>query len=209
MANLFMGTFETVLSEVINFIPIDCILAEDKPASAKVVALGKKLGLEVRMFRTYDELVAQTGDFKKIGICFIAGFGTILRNDFIQKCDAVVNMHLGDVADCRGRHPLPTAILRKDRMMTATIHLIDSEKIDAGPILGKTSLPIDYDKNYTANEIELLKAAVQLTREVLNQYKRTGSFRGQPWKAPDGSYQPKVPSETLERVFRARTLKEL
>jgi methionyl-tRNA formyltransferase len=205
MTNIFMGTFAPCLAVVAERYGVGYVLAEDKPASEKVCGLAVELGIEARKFRTYDELMGHVSKLGAIETCFIAGFGTILKNDFISKCKTIVNVHLGDVLTCRGRHPLPTAILQKEVFMTATIHRIDSEKIDAGPVLGKIKLPIDYEKNYAYNEAMLVDAAAELLRSVLDRR----DFTGISWDAARSSYCPRLSSDILSRIFKISALKDL
>ena len=141
--NVFMGHFEVVLEELLrNEICIDIAIVEDKPANSKVIEVCKKEGIPIYVIKRYAELEIIFSNYEKIEYCFIASFGKILKKEIIKKCKYILNFHPGDVFRCRGRHPLPSAILHNYPEMGITVHLIEDERIDAGPILYRLLFPL-------------------------------------------------------------------
>lgn len=68
-------------------------------------------------------------------IGFSASFGRIFKATDIRKFKYLFNLHPGPVSLARGRHPLPFAIKYNHDYIGVTFHQINSESIDAGPIL--------------------------------------------------------------------------
>ena len=172
--NVFMGQSEVVLEELWNNgIPIDIVITEDKPSNSKVVEFCKKQNIPVYIIKNYKDIKKILHKYENLEYCFVASFGIILKSDVIKKFKKyIINFHAGDVFKCRGRHPLPVSILHNYPEMGITVHLIEDEKIDAGPILYRLLMPIDYEASYEFNEKRLLNALRCLTSLVANDIKR-------------------------------------
>lgn len=67
----------------------------------------------------------------------------------------VLNAHAGDLPRYRGNAPVPWAILQGEERIGITIHQMDPEKLDAGPIVLKEYFPIS-DRTYIAEVFEHL-----------------------------------------------------
>jgi methionyl-tRNA formyltransferase len=153
------------------------------------------------LFRGREELRGRT--------FFSAGCGLLFSQAVIDSCARVVNFHPGDLFTCRGKHPLPFAILKKLPQMCFSAHGIDSEKIDAGPLIAQLFLPIDYSASYAVNERILLAALPDFAASVIALL-QTADFKPWPWrdkvKAP---YNKKLEPETLTRVLNAKHIGRL
>jgi methionyl-tRNA formyltransferase len=207
VANVFMGAFVNIFEEVLKHISIDLVIVEDKPNSQPVVELCCQQNIRCEVIRKYEDIVSKLTRFDKIELCVVAAFGVILKKDFIEKCHYVVNFHLGDVARYRGRHPLPTAILNKSTIMGATAHLIDSEEIDAGPILAKTLVPIDYDRSFKYNKKRVIEAMASLASLLMRDYVNTGRLLAYSWEHKSSAYYKPFESEIYDKIVNAETLR--
>jgi len=208
MTNIFMGHFSHVLIELLKKIKIDLVLVEDKQTNKKIIKICQKNKIKYLLVNHNKDISKATRNFKKINLCFVASFSLILKKNFINKCKHIINFHLGDVNICRGRHPLPTTILNGHKSMGITVHLIDSEKIDAGPILAKIILPIDYHKSYKINEKVLLQALEPLTCFLIDGYLKKGGFVSYQWCLKSSSYFKPLEKEVLSKIIEAPNLRK-
>lgn len=142
--------------------------------------------------------------------CVIASFGLLFSQTLIDRFKQVVNFHPGDVLTCRGRHPLPFAILKKLPLMCITAHLITSEKIDAGPIITQIFMPISYSKSYEFNANILQMVLYGFVRDTLALLCIDGY---EPWEWFSGDisslYNKRLSPEQLGGIIKTGSLREL
>jgi len=138
----------------------------------------------------------------------IASFATILKQGVIDRCKLILNFHGGLVQSCRGRHPLPSAILNQHKFMGITCHVIDSEKIDEGPVVGQILAPLDYQASFRVNDQRLAAMFPPLARAVLDEYSEAGRVVAEPVDLDPGGYFPPVEQLTMDQMFAARSLAE-
>jgi len=209
MINVFMGQYDIVLKEILNDFKIDLVIVEDKSSNRKVINICVKYGIPYRIIQGYVDIMDCLGHRVLIDLCFVASFGIILKKDFITRCKHIVNFHPGDVEVCRGKHPLPVAILNRHKLMGIAAHLIDSEKIDAGPVIAKMIIPIEYDKSYRYNEGRLLEALRFVVRYVVEGYVKNGKFASYEWDENSSGYYNPMQTEILNRIINANDLREI
>ncbi|MDR2646489.1 MAG: hypothetical protein LBC04_04985 [Holosporaceae bacterium] len=199
---VFMGHFVSVLEEIVSKIFVDFVVVEDKKSALDVVRFCEKNMLRYVVVKTFDDIKVAFDNISHIGLLVVASFGIILREDLIKKCGHVVNIHPGDIPNCRGRHPLPCAILNKHKFMAITAHLIDSEKIDCGPIIAKIVIPINYRESYRHNEKRLLSNLRHITSIFLDEYVSGGKITSCSLKnSENGIYYNPLTSDVLNKVF--------
>ncbi len=140
--------------------------------------------------------------------CFVANFGIILSEKVIHSFRKVINFHTGDIITCRGRHPLHFAILAKLPTMGVTAHFINSEEIDAGPIIAQIAIPINYNLTFHGNEKIMLSTLESFCRMVLSLIS-SSDFAPWAWfdTNPSG-YNRRLDNETLISVYSSACLKE-
>jgi len=207
--NVFMGHFEVVLEELIcKGVRIDTVIVENKPINFKVINIARKHNIAFYIVDKYEEIEKIFSKYEKIDYCFVASFGIILKSKIIKKCNYIINFHPGDVFICRGRHPLPSAILYNYPEMGITVHLIDDERIDAGPILYRLLMPIDYNSSYKFNEMRLLKALKCLASLVADDIKekRIVVYK---WDPSRSIYFKPLKKEVLQKIINSSRLMEI
>lgn len=205
--NVFIGHYSHVLDAFHRLSPVNHIIVEaGKPAADEVIQFAKTKQIRLSEVTSSGDIDDQIRG-EDIDTAVVASFGLILKQPSIQACRRIINFHPGDIELFRGRHPLPQTILNGWPEMAISAHLIDSESIDAGPILGRLLLPIDYSTNYSTNYARLLNAlpsfANLILKEVLN-----GSCSPRPFLPREGSYYPPIESSRLESLMQADTLQE-
>ena len=208
--NVFMGQSEAVLEELWNNgIPIDIVITEDKPSNSKVVEFCKKQNIPVYIIKNYKDIKKLLHEYENLEHCFVASFGIILKSDTIKKFKKyIINFHAGDVFKCRGRHPLPASILHNYPEMGITVHLIEDEKIDAGPILYRLLMPIDYDASYKANEKRLSNGLRCLASLVANDIKQDKivTYR---WNVEESIYFKPLERDILKKIIESKRLRDI
>jgi len=206
MANIFMGHFGIVLDELLKHISIDTVLVENKPANEEVKRRCHKSNIRCFLVNNYEDILNIAKHIEYIELCIVASFGIILKQSFISKCRYIVNFHPGDVDVCRGKHPLPAAILNSHKTMGVTVHLINSEKIDFGPILAKYLVPIDYTRSYKYNENKLIEAMRPLTSMLMKDYLNYGRFIAYDWDNTNSTYYKPLDKKTLGKLMNSDSL---
>ena len=68
-------------------------------------------------------------------------YGKIIKQDFIDRCGDVINLHNSPLPKYRGVRPINWALKNNEETHGVTIHRI-TEGIDDGPILGQVVYPI-------------------------------------------------------------------
>ena len=205
--NIFAGTYHEVLTSADALVGIDLVLVEEKPASEPVREWAARRGKPIEVIprdRPFPEQVVAGAE-----LLVMASFGRLLDASTVHAIGTVLNFHPGIIQTCRGRHPLPSAILRGDSMMGVTCHVVDSAAIDAGPIVAQIQMPIDYGASYAENDARLRRSLRGLVRTVLGEYSQTGRVVALPWTPAKGTYLPPVDGEVFCRLFAAKQLADL
>ena len=90
--------------------------------------------VESGRYQDYDNL-------EKIDLAISIFYGKIIKKDFIEKCEKIINLHNAPLPKYRGVRPINWALKNNEDYHGVTIHQI-TEGIDDGPILGKITYPI-------------------------------------------------------------------
>lgn len=207
MSNVFMGAYVDVLRVLNKKIGIVKALVENKESSSSVVEYCKGHGIEYEYVSTSRSIESALSGMN-VNIAVVASFGVILNQSFIDKCSSIYNFHPGDILRVRGRHPLPWTILKRMNLMSVSVHEIDSQEIDAGPLIFQYHVPIDYDKSYKENENRLL-SGIETSTEYLCSQIESGDVPSWKWKPISGSYYQKMPSEKLDLIINSERLCEI
>ena len=200
--NVFLGDFDFVLDELLNFVSIDLVFVENRVSNKKIIDLCRVRGIQYFIVDGFGDLFESTRNLD-IDFCFMASFSIILKQCFIDGCNKIINFHMGDIEVCRGRHPLPVAIVNNFDFMGFTVHLVDSERIDFGGIVVKVSIPIDYGESYEFNKNVLF----DFVRAVIPSVFRNG-FRSCVCDNASSVYYKPLDSVLLERVVKSDCLME-
>lgn len=186
---------------------VDLAIAEDRPMSKEVEAFCVASDIPFRMLRDgYDLADLMPGH---TDLVMLSSFSTLLRQDVIDRCELILNFHGGIIEDCRGRHPLPSAILAGHAMMGVTCHVIDDENIDAGPLVAQLKLPIDYDASFEDNDRRLRLETENLVRLVADDYRHNEKLVTRSWTPREDSYFSPVSGKDMDRLFGAEKLRDL
>ena len=98
----------------------------------------------------------------------VAAYGQILSNEVLAVPRlGTINIHASLLPKYRGATPIHAAVLNGDHDAGVTIIEI-VQKLDAGPMLGKASIPIHPNETTGELEIRLAELAIPLTQNVIN-----------------------------------------
>ncbi len=202
--NIFLGTYREVLEAALETVGIDLVIVEDKPSSADCARFSEEHGIRLKKLRPGEDLAESFPE--RVELAVIMGFTRILREPLIRHSGTIINFHPGIVEVNRGRHGLLTAALKGHGMMGVTCHLIDSEEIDAGPIIAQVRIPIDYGRDFDANHARLRMTLKPLARLVLEEYRDRGTVTALPWTPDAASYHAPLSPDELRHVLEAPSL---
>jgi methionyl-tRNA formyltransferase len=207
--NLFLGTFDGVLTVMQSQLSVDRVVSQrGRLRNLRLRSDLKSRGVAWDELASREEFDRWLSGIGEVELCVVAGFSFILPQAFIDRCRDVVNFHPGIIQQCRGPQPVAAAILRGHRRFGVTLHRIDSEAIDAGPILGQRLLDIDYARSYAENYTRIKALMSELAIEMLPLYTSLPWPAGEPWCADDAAYFPRASQEQVAALARAPTLAE-
>jgi methionyl-tRNA formyltransferase len=91
--------------------------------------------------------VIQSGDYRELkqdsfDLVFSVFYDRIIKQDFIDKCDKILNLHNAPLPKYRGMSPINWALKNGETSHGVTIHAIEAG-IDTGPIYGQWLFGID------------------------------------------------------------------
>jgi methionyl-tRNA formyltransferase len=158
---------------------------------------------ELRQRAEFDNWIEAQGE---INLCVVAGFSYILPQCFIDRCSTVINFHPGLLHQCRGPQPVAAAIDAAHQDFGVSIHRIDSEAIDAGPIIIQKSIAINYQVSYAANYRSIKTLMATLADQVFAGYRDDVWPSGTAWQVREDAYLPRLPKERLLDLIMAPSL---
>ena len=131
-----------------------------------------------------------TGNYKdlsealNIDLAVSIFYGKIIKEDFINRCGDIINLHNSPLPKYRGVRPINWALRNNEKTHGVTIHRV-TKGIDDGPILGQVVYPIYPD----IEEVEdvynkALDYGWLLFQDVMSKY----DYAAKHAKPQEGSY---------------------
>tara|TARA_B100001939_G_scaffold65967_1_gene54854 strand:- start:2120 stop:2746 length:627 start_codon:yes stop_codon:yes gene_type:complete len=131
-----------------------------------------------------------TGNYKdlsealNIDLAVSVFYGKIIKEDFINRCGDIINLHNSPLPKYRGVRPINWALRNNEKTHGVTIHRV-TKGIDDGPILGQVIYPIYPD----IEEVEdvynkALDYGWLLFQDVMSKY----DYAAKHAKPQEGSY---------------------
>lgn len=162
----------------------------------------------LQKFNSPSEMLDVVSNWSDIDVLVVAGFSYRLPMEVIQRFKWVINMHPGDLYTNRGATPLATDILQQNPFFMTSVHLIDSERLDSGPFISSARFAARYDQTYLDNQTRLDHLGGLLLVEALSRISSGSDPGASHWTPLPGSYQPRVPVETMRRMVSAKSLND-
>ena len=154
---------------------IEAVITKPRPAhhrgSVPVLELAEKLGFAIFTATdksSLDELFAGAHFASRIGI--LVDFGIIVSQKVIDYFPlGIVNSHFSLLPEWRGADPITFSILSGQAQTGVSLMLL-VQKMDEGPLLGQSTLPISAQTTAPGLTAELVKLSHQLLAENVPKY---------------------------------------
>lgn len=149
----------------------------------------------------------------KSDLAIIAAYGKILPKEILEiPKHGFINIHGSILPKYRGPSPIQAAILGGDEKTGITIMKLD-EKMDHGPILGKSDIRISESETYESLSKKLAELGAELLIKIIPDY-ISGKIKPSEQdhikatytkiiKKEDGKIDWKKSAESIERMVRA------
>jgi methionyl-tRNA formyltransferase len=142
------------------------------------------------------DAIAQLADFHP-DVIVVAAFGYILPQAILDMPTyGCINIHPSLLPKYRGASPVATAILAGDEFTGVSIMLI-TRRIDSGPVLARTQIPISAQDTTGSLMAKLAPVAAQLLTEVLVHWLR-GELTPQPQNENEVTFSSLISKEEGE-----------
>lgn len=112
MKTVYMGNFEEVFSALHTLTDLQFVVMEKGKISEAINNICISSSIPVYIIDKKSNLDAINSIES---VYFINSFTQILKEDHIKNFKKIINIHPGDTLTCRGRHPLPFAIVKKTK----------------------------------------------------------------------------------------------
>ncbi len=103
-------------------------------------------------------------------------YGVILEEAVIAVPEyGVLNLHSGLLPDYKGVMATFRAMLNGESEIGMTLHYIDNNTIDTGPVVATTSMSVDKNSSYLWHVLALYRDGCQLILDAVNAIEKSGS----------------------------------
>ena len=210
--NIFIGHFIECFQRFHELKTVELLICEDNEFKNKIVieyALKNNIQiLKINSAQEITNFVIQNN--LNIDLVIVASFGKILKNEFINKCKKIINIHCGNLMICRGRHALPIAIINKHKYASVTAHIIDSNQIDAGEIVYEFTFAINYNQSYQYNAQIMYDSMPLMIEYICKHYNyEKNTIATYPWDVANSIYHKPLDSELCNKIINCNCLKDL
>jgi len=202
----FFGNFYEAFLDLTKDYNIKFVIFEENKENNKIIQYCNLNNIRYFFVKNREDIKKVIAKFNDIDLFVVASFGIIFDKlilDFPKI--STLNIHPGILPKYRGRHPLPQAILNKEKFMGITAHIMTLE-IDKGKVVNMTKLKINYDKSYEYNAKLLLKSLKNFVKEAINNLLKEKYL---PIDEKNSNYYSPLPKEKLELICNSKKLKEL
>jgi methionyl-tRNA formyltransferase len=159
----------------------------------------ERLGLEVAMPGTAEELMAALSASGPLDVAVVVAYGRILRPDALEAPGrGMLNLHFSLLPRWRGAAPVSRALMAGDAMTGVTIFRID-EGLDTGPVLTAQAIDIEPEETSGALTSRLARLGARLMANVMPPY-LAGEVEPVPQSEEGMTHAPKI--EPGERAIQ-------
>ena len=202
----FFGNFDKAFDGIKDRHNIKFVIFEENKENSKIKSYCYEKKIEVFLVKSKIDIHKIIKNFLDIDLFLVASFGIIFDKKILNHPRLnVINIHPGILPNYRGRHPLPQAILNKEKYMGITSHIMNLE-IDKGKILNLIQLPIDYTKNYKENELNLVKELPNFVLKTVDNYLNKKYLN---IVENSNKYYKPLKKELINNIFTANKLEDI
>ena len=205
--NIFLGSMEWVLELMSRHLDVDLVIAPR--GRLRNMRLEKRLRdggtrwLTIDDAAQYRELIA---GLQGINLCVVAGFSRRIDQATIDRCERIINFHPGDLLCCRGPQPLESALLAGHTQLGVCAHLIDSETMDAGPIVARSLFDVRPERGYQWHHSELQQHIAEVATVVFSTIAGGEPLPTRDWDVEASQWFERPPADELKRLYSAPSL---
>src|SRR5947199_9488631 len=98
---------------------------------------------------------------RRVTLVVCAGYMQLLRPNFLERFDRIVNTHSAPLPEFPGAHPIEDVLAAGVPETAATVHYVD-EGVDTGPVIAVERVPVQ-----PGDTVESLRARVQAVEHEL------------------------------------------
>lgn len=205
---IFIGSSIYTLSAMYKLSNVICVFIEDNAQKEHVVKFCNSENIKFHYVKySSDILHIITKEKLYPDIIFVTNTSIILKQDLINRCKVVFNLHNGDLSTNRGAHPIYHSILNRDDFMYLVCHTIESEQIDKGKITCEIKVPINYDLDFESNIKIIHSFSDIIVKHVISCYTSYNHVYGVPANIKENSYKKRIDHDTKESIKKAVSLK--
>lgn len=197
-----------LLNKIQNHVDVGVVvgaLLSDEKSIEEVVQQCIELRIPHERFQTFDsksiELVKMWNPDIIVSISFTKIVPRLVLSIPRLAC---LNLHLSALPSYRGVHPLNWALIKDEREIGATVHIMD-EGIDSGPIVKQQKICIDDRDDIHSITGHLLDIGTDLLLETIIEASTKGSIPSRAQSISDASFAPKRTPTDSRVSFQSRS----
>ena len=181
---------------------------EENKCPPRLLEYVKARNVKYHMISSRAEMLEIIESGPLVDLTVVGSFGRIFSSEMINKLNRkIINIHPGILPDYRGRHPLPQAILNREKEMGLVSHVLN-EGIDAGKVIIQETARIDYKKSYKYNEDRLFNLCPTVLDKTVEKY-LNGEINFHKAVENGGIYYKPLDKDSLQRITGCEVLEEL
>jgi len=146
-------------------LPISAV-ASNK-AEAYALERARAAGIQLGDYESREARDAAMADWlveRGVALVVCAGYMQLLRPNFLERFDRIVNTHSAPLPQFPGAHPIEDVLAAGVSETAATVHYVD-EGVDTGPVIAAEPVPVR-----EGDTVDTLRARVQeVERRLLPQ----------------------------------------
>lgn len=130
-------------------------------------------------------------------------YGARLKRSAIETAGAVLNLHSGLLPNYRGVLNTLYALANGDAYIGSTLHYIDTEGLDTGPIIGTAPVRVCADRSLLWHVLELYQSGCEMIARAIGAFAAGRPVPGTPQVGPRSPLRTTPTGADFERL-RAR-----
>ena len=124
-------------------------------------------GIPTRQISTLAQLPEDFEVIKSANLLLSIRPGLVFKKKFISQSPPILNLHNSRLPAYGGIGGIFRAMANDETEMGTTLHRVDNEKIDSGPIVSQKIVDTDFNKSVFDNTIHLYEQSSQMIAKCL------------------------------------------
>jgi len=203
----FIGSYDKVLESLDRHMQVSTVIApRGRLRNMRLERRLRERGVSwIEVDGREDFLVAQAA-LGSLALAVVAGFSWKIPQSMIDRCSAVINAHPGDLLQCRGPDPIAAGLANNHTELGACLHLIDSEAMDAGPLLARATLPVEPARGFAWHREQVMQLLLGQCESVFSMLAAGAMPVPQPWAIAQSRWYPRLDLEQRKKLYMALSI---